>query len=60
MSKVKKYLAALAAVVGVAAAYGLGSADVLAKVAQAISAGQAAVEVLEPSASPAPEAPAVP
>lgn len=55
MAKVKKYLAALAAIAGIAAGYGLGSADVVGKVTLAIKAAQAAAEVVAPEApAPAP------
>lgn len=57
-STVKKWLAALAAMVGIAGSYGLGSADTLSKVSDALTKGSAVVEVLDPSA--APEAPAAP
>lgn len=56
MSKVKKYLAALAAFLGIAGAYGLGSAQVLEKASKAVAASQAAVEVLDPSVPEAPPA----
>jgi hypothetical protein len=49
MSKVKKYLAALAAFLGIAGAYGLGSADVLGKLAVAVGAAQAAADVVDPT-----------
>lgn len=54
--KIKRYLAAIAAVLGIAAGYGLGSADVLEKATTAVKAATAAVEVIEQAnPTPAPE-----
>jgi hypothetical protein len=55
MEKVKKYLAAIAAVLGIVSGYGLAEAGVVEKLQKAVSASQAAVDVLAPAA-PAPEA----
>lgn len=53
-STVKKWLAALAAMVGVATSYGLGSADTLGKVSDALTKGSAIVDVVAPEAPAAP------
>ena len=54
--KMKRYLAAIAAVLGIAAGYGLGSADAIGKATAVVKAATAAVEVLDQAASEAPAA----